>query len=69
MRHHPETETADLTIKGTPAAVEKALVSLRGILEEFYRVRLGPIESVDKADAVLARVVGAGNTNARVIVD
>ena len=36
---------------------------------QFYRVRLGPIDSVDKADAVLARVVGAGNTNARVIVD
>lgn len=36
---------------------------------QFYRVRLGPIESVDKADAILARVVGTGNTNARVIVD
>ena len=36
---------------------------------QFYRVRLGPIESVDKADAVLAHVVGAGNTNARMVVD
>ncbi|MEI6557834.1 MAG: septal ring lytic transglycosylase RlpA family protein [Rhodospirillaceae bacterium] len=36
---------------------------------QFYRVRLGPIDSVDQADAVLARVVGAGNSNARVIVD
>ena len=36
---------------------------------QFYRVRVGPLESVDKADDVLARVVGAGNTNARVVVD
>ncbi len=36
---------------------------------QLFRVRLGPIESVDRADAVLARVVEAGNANARVVVD
>lgn len=48
-----------------PASISQARIGN----SQFYRVRLGPIESVDKADAVLARVVGAGNTNARVIVD
>ena len=48
-----------------PASISQARVGA----SQFYRVRLGPIDSVDQADAVLARVVGAGNTNARVIVD
>ncbi len=48
-----------------PASISQARIGAT----QFYRVRLGPIESVDKADAVLARVVGAGNSNARVIVD
>ncbi|OGR67328.1 MAG: hypothetical protein A2081_01675 [Elusimicrobia bacterium GWC2_61_19] len=40
VRHHPEIECADLTLKGSPAAVEKAVRSLRGTLEEFYAARL-----------------------------
>ena len=48
-----------------PASISPARIGN----SQFYRVRLGPIESVDKADAVLARVVSAGNTNARVVVD
>ncbi|HAT73002.1 MAG TPA: PhoH family protein [Elusimicrobia bacterium] len=40
VRHHPEIECADLTLKGSPAAVEKALKRLRGTLEEFYAARL-----------------------------
>jgi phosphate starvation-inducible PhoH-like protein len=44
VRHHPETESADLTLKGSPAGVEKALRLLRETLEEFYNTRLAPEE-------------------------
>lgn len=37
--------------------------------ERFYRVRLGPISSVDAADRILSRVVRAGYPSARLIVD
>ena len=36
---------------------------------DLYRVRLGPIRSVDEADKLLDRVVGAGITEARIVVD
>ncbi|HEV2678006.1 MAG TPA: septal ring lytic transglycosylase RlpA family protein [Aliidongia sp.] len=36
---------------------------------DVYRVRLGPIGSVDEADQVLARAVGAGATEAKIVVD
>ena len=35
----------------------------------FYRVRVGPLRSVDDADAALGRVVGQGQSDARVVVD
>jgi rare lipoprotein A len=34
-----------------------------------YRVRLGPIASVDEADQVLAKAVNAGATDAKIVVD
>jgi rare lipoprotein A len=37
--------------------------------KQFYRVRLGPISSVDNADRVLASMSNAGHTNAIIIVD
>jgi rare lipoprotein A len=37
--------------------------------QRFYRVRLGPIASVEQADAVLARVIGGGHSEARIVVD
>jgi rare lipoprotein A len=36
---------------------------------DLYRVRLGPIASVDQADQLLGRVVDAGLTEARIVVD
>jgi rare lipoprotein A len=36
---------------------------------DLYRVRLGPVGSVDEADQLLDRVVGAGLTEARIVVD
>ena len=36
---------------------------------DVYRVRLGPIASVDEADQVLARAVSAGATDAKIVVD
>jgi rare lipoprotein A len=36
---------------------------------ELYRVRLGPVQSVDDADRLLARVVDSGLPEARIVVD
>jgi rare lipoprotein A len=36
---------------------------------DVYRVRLGPIDSVDEADKLLGRVVDTGLTEARIVVD
>jgi rare lipoprotein A len=36
---------------------------------EVYRVRIGPLESVEVADSALVRVVGAGVSDARLIVE
>ncbi|HYE50428.1 MAG TPA: septal ring lytic transglycosylase RlpA family protein [Azospirillaceae bacterium] len=36
---------------------------------QFFRVRIGPIDTVEKADAVLAQVLADGNNGARVVVD
>lgn len=36
---------------------------------QFYRVRLGPVASVENADALLAQVVTAGNNDAIIIVE
>ncbi len=42
-------------------------VRVNGI--DVFRVRLGPISSVDEADQVLARAVSAGATEAKIVVD
>ncbi len=36
---------------------------------EFYRVRIGPIATVDQADQILSRVVSAGASDAKIVVD
>ncbi|WP_366556235.1 septal ring lytic transglycosylase RlpA family protein [Aquibaculum sediminis] len=36
--------------------------------QSFYRVRIGPVESVDEADGLLARLISDGYTESRVIV-
>jgi len=48
-------------------AVTVTGVRVNGI--DVYRVRLGPIVSVDEADQILARVVTAGATEAKIVVD
>jgi rare lipoprotein A len=35
----------------------------------FYRVRLGPLATVDQADQILQRVIHAGQPEARIVVD
>ena len=45
--------------------VEKAKVGNR----DFYRVRIGPLQTLDNADAVLARLLSAGFPKARIVVD
>jgi rare lipoprotein A len=37
--------------------------------QKFYRVRLGPIASVEQADSVLAGVISSGHPEARIVVD
>jgi rare lipoprotein A len=48
-------------------SVRMANVRQQGI--ELYRVRLGPIASVDEADKLLSRVVESGLTEAKIVVD
>ncbi len=36
---------------------------------QFFRVRVGPFDSVDRADAVLSQVLATGQNSARIIVD
>lgn len=36
---------------------------------QFFRVRVGPLESVERADSVLAEVIAAGEDGARIVVD
>jgi rare lipoprotein A len=35
----------------------------------FYRVRIGPIATVDQADQLLGQIVSAGAGDAKIIVD
>jgi rare lipoprotein A len=48
-------------------SVQVMTASVRGI--EMYRVRLGPLSSVEEADQLLARVVDSGFPEARIVVD
>jgi rare lipoprotein A len=36
---------------------------------KFYRVRLGPVETVELADALLDRIISGGNENAIIVVE
>lgn len=47
------------------ATVSEAVVGGR----RFYRVRIGPLSTVDAADAALDKVIQAGHQGARIIVD
>ena len=47
--------------------VQVTTASIKGI--EMYRVRLGPLASVEEADQLLARVVDSGYPEARIVVD
>ncbi len=37
--------------------------------QQFFRVRLGPIATVEEADVVLLRVISSGHPEARIVVD
>ena len=47
--------------------VKLTTASLKGV--EIYRVRLGPVPSVQEADQLLSRVVDSGYPEARIVVD
>jgi rare lipoprotein A len=51
----------------TLGGVQVTTASVKGI--EMYRVRLGPLASVEEADRLLARVVDSGYPEARIVVD
>jgi len=46
-----------------------AITQKEGAQSRMFRVRLGPVGTVEEADALLARVVASGLPNARIIVD
>jgi rare lipoprotein A len=48
-------------------AVNVSGIRTQGV--DVYRVRLGPIQSVEEADRLLARVVDSGLAEARIVVD
>jgi rare lipoprotein A len=48
-----------------PAKVTAAQVGA----QQFYRVRLGPIATVEEADMVLSRVISIGHPEAQIVVD
>jgi rare lipoprotein A len=37
--------------------------------QTFYRVRLGPIQRIEDADAMLQQVIGSGQPDARIVVE
>ena len=55
---------ADLEYLGP---VEISTVSVGG--RQLYRVRIGPIKSVARADSTLASVIDQGHTEARIVID
>ncbi len=55
---------ANLSVYG-PTAVTQAMVGER----VFFRVRLGPVDSVEAADQLLATLLRDGHTGAQVVVD
>ena len=51
----------------TLGSVQVMSASVKGV--EIYRVRLGPVESVEQADRLLQRVVNSGYREARIVTD
>lgn len=49
----------------SPTAISQAMVGDT----QFFRVRVGPFDNVDRADQVLAQVLATGTNGARIIVD
>ncbi len=56
---------ARLAAMGQPATV----LSARAGKQTLQRVRVGPLDSVDRADAVLNQIIQAGLTEAKIVVD
>ncbi len=56
--------TARLSSLG-PAKVSQVLVNG----QDFYRVRVGPVYGVEEADALLAKLLNSGHTEARIIIE
>ena len=48
---------------------EASVASARVGGQEFFRVRVGPIASLDQADATLERLIDNGHIDARIVVD
>ena len=48
-----------------PAKVYQVLING----QDFYRVRLGPLQSVEEADTMLANLINNGHTEARIVIE
>lgn len=51
------------------AAGDAFISAISRAQQKLYRVRLGPFDQVGSADAALARVIGLGNNDAKIVVD
>jgi peptidoglycan lytic transglycosylase len=56
--------SAQLSTLG-PSKVSQVLVNG----QDFYRVRVGPVYDIEKADQLLANLINAGHTEARIIIE
>lgn len=57
-------------LSGRLGAIGNASVSQATVNgQRFYRVRVGPLSDVDRADAVLNQVIQSGLTDAKIVVD
>ncbi|USG63260.1 SPOR domain-containing protein [Sneathiella marina] len=48
-----------------PSKVSQVLVNG----QDFYRVRVGPVYDIEQADQLLANLINAGHTGARIIIE
>jgi len=57
-----------LSARLSPLAATRVVPTQVGS-QHFFRVRLGPLSSVDAADRLLATLIAKGHTDARVVID
>ena len=67
FRERMNAERLRTRLLGTDPGFNVSMALIEG--KEFFRVRKGPIPSVEAADAALAKVISAGHTTARIVIN